>query len=159
MGRFSRVGLAGCFAIACAGPAKYPGVGGVVSEARADQLSFASEYQKKGLAFRGTVQKKGIKPSTATGFEFSGSDFGTNGGGFVVGAGTARRVNVNYGYVFVADDADQTKRALCLFEPDNLKEAATLEVGKAVVLTCLFSKFVGGEAQPTPVFWGCSIIE
>lgn len=159
MVRFSRVGLVGLIGIACAGPAKYPNVGGVVSEARADQLSFASEYQQKGIAFRGTVQKKGIKPSTAAGFEFSGSEFGTNGGGFIVGSGTSRRVNVNYGYAFVADDADQTKRALCLFEPDNLREAAGLQVGNSAVLTCLFSKFVGEGSQLTPVFWGCSVIE
>lgn len=36
----------------------------VVDAARADQLTFASTYQEKGIAFRGTVQKKGVKGPT-----------------------------------------------------------------------------------------------
>jgi hypothetical protein len=133
----------------------FPPVTSVVDAARADQLTFASKYQKEGIAFRGTVQKKGLKAATAVGFDFTGSGLGN---GLVTG-GSARRINVNYGYVFLGDGSAETKRALCLFEPDNLKEAAGLRVGSTVSLTCLFSKFVGSEAQPTPVFWGCSVVE
>jgi hypothetical protein len=159
MGRIAKVGFIGGITVACAGPPQYPGVARVVSDARTDQLSFASKYQEKGLAFRGTVQKKGVKPSTAAGFDFSGYGFGDRGGGLVVGSGSSRRINVNYGYVFVGEGADEKKRALCLFEPDNLREAAVLQIGQAVTLTCLFSKFVGDATEPTPVFWGCSVVE
>lgn len=145
--------------IACSGAPQYPKVASVVSEARADELSFASKYQEKGIAFRGTVQKKGVKPSTAAGFDFSAYGLVSNGGGFAVGSGRARRVNVNYGYVFLGDGTNEDKRALCLFEPDDLGAAAALQVGQVVTLTCLFSKFVGSETQPTPVFWGCSVID
>jgi hypothetical protein len=130
----------------------------MVSTARGDQLSFAAEHQSKGIAFRGTVQKKGIKPSTASGFDFTGYDLGGGAGGVVAGSGQARRVNVNYGYVFLGEGTAEDKRALCLFEPDDLKAVAELQVGQSVTLTCLFSKFVGGDAQPTPVFWACSVL-
>jgi hypothetical protein len=68
-------------------------------------------------------------------------------------------VNVNYGYVFVGERADDKKRALCLFEPDNLSEAAALQIGQAVTVSCLFSKFVGSDTDAVPVFWGCAVIE
>jgi hypothetical protein len=142
----------------CSSSAPYPTVASVVDAARADQLSFASTYQTKGIAFRGTVQKKGLKAATATGFDFTGYGLGSSGGGIVTG-GSARRINVNYGYVFLGVGSAEDKRALCLFEPDNLKEAADLLVGANVSLTCLFSKFVGSDAQPTPVFWGCSVVQ
>jgi len=143
----------------CSSSAPYPPVASVVDAARADQLSFATKYQEKGIAFRGTVQKKGLKASTATGFDFTGYGLSSSGGGIVTGGGTARRINVNYGYVFLGEGGAQDKRALCLFEPDNLKEAAGLRVGENASLTCLFSKFVGDAAQPTPVFWGCSVVQ
>ena len=106
----------------CSGSTTYPPVTSVVDTARADQLAFASTYQRKGIAFRGTVQKKGVKAATAVGFDFTGSGLGN---GPVTG-GSARRINVNYGYVFLGDGSAEAKRALCLFEPDNLKEAAGL---------------------------------
>jgi len=159
MGRLAKIGCVGGFVVACAGATQYPGVGRVVGDARSDQLSFASKYQEKGLAFRGTVQKKGIKPSTGTGFDFSGYGLGDRGGGLVVGSGRSRRININYGYVFLGEGADEKNRALCLFDPDNLREAAALELGQTATLTCLFSKFVGDTTQPTPVFWGCSVVK
>lgn len=143
----------------CAGAAHYPTVGTVVGDAREDQLAFATKYQEKGLAFRGTVQKKGLKASTATGFDFSANGLGPAGGGLVIGSGTARKLNVNYGYVFVGEGTDEKSRALCLFEPSELKEAAALDVGQVATFTCLFSKFVGDQTSPTPVFWGCSVID
>jgi len=159
MGRIVKIGCIGGVAVACAGATQYPAVGRVVRDARSDQLSFAAKYQEKGLAFRGTVQKKGVKPSTGAGFDFSGYGLGDRGGHLVVGSGTSRPVNINYGYVFLGEGADEKKRALCLFEPDNLREAAALKLGQAVTLTCLFSKFVGDATEPTPVFWGCSVVE
>lgn len=129
-----------------------------MSEARADQMAFASKYQEKGIAFSGTVQKKGLKPSTTSGFDFSAYGLGNGGGGLVVGSGRTRRVNVNYGYVFLGDGANEAQRALCLFEPEDLQAAAALQVGQVATLTCLFSKFVGSDKQPTPVFWGCSVL-
>jgi hypothetical protein len=156
MFRCSIVGVLGWLTVACGGATQYPAVGGVVTEARADQMSFASKYQQKGLAFRGNVQKKGIKPSTATGFDFSAYGMG---GSVVVGSGKTRRMNVNYGYVFVGEGSDETKRALCLFEPEDLKQAAALTIGQPVTVTCLFSKFVGAEGNATPVFSGCSVLE
>ena len=159
MGRASILGVVAWLPSACAGAAQHSTVGSVVSEARADQLSFASKYQEKGLAFRGTVQKKGVKPSTGHGFDFSGFGYGNSGNALIGGSGRSRRINVNYGYVFVGEGAEQTKRALCLFEPDNLSEAAALQVGQPVTLTCLFSKFVGAETDLTPVFWGCSVLK
>jgi hypothetical protein len=159
MSRTSTLGVVGWLTFACAGAAQHSSVGGVVNEARADQLSFASKYQDKGIAFRGTVQKKGVKPSTGQGFDFSGFGYGNSGNAVIGGSGRSRPINVNYGYVFVGEGADQTKRALCLFEPDNLSEAAALQVGRPVTLTCLFSKFVGAETDLTPVFWGCSVLE
>lgn len=158
MNRISIVATLG-LAFACSKPAEYPAVGSLVTRARADQLSFASDYQEKGVAFRGTVQKKGVKPSTAAGIDFTGYGFGNNGGGVVVASGHSRRINVNYGYVFLGEGTAQDRRALCLFEPDDLKEAAALQVGQTVTLSCLFSKFVGSQEQPTPVFWGCSVLE
>jgi len=145
--------------IACSAAQQYPKVSSVVSEARADQLSFASKYQQKGIAFRGTVQKKGVKASTGTGFDFSAYGLGSRGSSLAVGSGRARRVNVNYGYVFLGEGADVEKRALCLFEPEELGAAANLQPGQVVTLTCMFSKFVGSETQPTPVFWGCSVLD
>jgi len=159
MGRIADVWLVAAVTVACAGAKAYPAVASVVTDARSDQLSFASKYQQKGLAFHGTVQKKGVKASTATGFDFSAYGLADRGGGIIVGSGTSRRMNVNYGYVFVGEGADEKKRALCLFEPDNLREAAALQVGQAATLTCLFSKFVGDPAAPMPVFWGCSVID
>ena len=158
MSRLVKVAFIGGFAVACAGATHYPGVGSVVGDARTDQLSFASKYQKKGVAFRGTVQKKGVKSSTGTGFDFSGYNTGNNGG-VVVGSGSSRRQSINYGYVFVGEGADEQKRALCLFEPGDLSEAAALQIGQAVTLSCMFSKFVGDATDPTPVFSGCSVIE
>lgn len=137
--------------LGCGSAGQYPSIGSVVGKARADQLSFASEYQEKGLAFRGTVQQKGLKASTAAGIELERSGFGV--------VGQARRVNVNYGYLFLGEGQAEDKRALCLFEPEELKRVAALQVGQPVTVTCLFSKFVGGEAQPTPVFSGCSVLE
>jgi len=144
--------------VACGPAAQYPSVGKLVSTARADQLAFATEHQKKGIAFRGTVQKKGVKPSTASGFDFTAYGLSGGAGGLVVGSGQAHRVNVNYGYVFLGEGEAEDQRALCLFEPDNLKEAAALQIGQPATLTCMFSKFVGNEAQATPVFWGCSVL-
>ena len=158
MKRRLTLGLVVMVTVACAPAAQYPSVGKLVSTARADQLAFVTEYQKKGLAFRGTVQKKGVKPATATGFDFTA--YGLNGGpgGLVVGSAQSRRVNVNYGYVFLGEGNAEDKRAVCLFEPDNLKEAAELQVGQPATLTCMFSKFVGNDAEATPVFWGCSVL-
>src|SRR4051794_38318636 len=150
--RTAVLGMVAVIAGGCSGSTTYPAVTNVVDAARADQLNFASKYQEKGIAFRGTVQKKGVKAATAAGFDFT-----SYGGGLVTGS--ARRINVNYGYVFLGEGSAESKRALCLFEPDNLKEAAGLIVGANVSLTCLFSKFVGNETQPTPVFWGCSVIQ
>jgi hypothetical protein len=145
---------------ACGGATPYPAVGSVVNDARADQLAFASRYEKKGLAFRGTVQKKGVKASTATGFDFTAQGLGGHqAAGGVVVSGTSRRVNVNYGYAFIGNGADEGTRALCLFDPESLSEAAALQVGQAATVTCSFSKFVGDPQHPTPVFWGCSVIE
>jgi hypothetical protein len=153
--RFAVLGMVVAIA-ACGAPVgATPTVANVVDSARADQLSFAMNHQDKGITFRGTVQKKGIKAGTATGFDFTGYGLGNS----VSGSGTARRINVNYGYVFLGAGSAEDKRALCLFEPDNLHEAANLVVGGDVSLTCLFSKFVGTDAQPTPVFWGCSVVQ
>jgi len=119
---------------------------------------FASEHQNKGIAFKGTVQKKGVKASTAAGFDFSGYGLRGDSGGAVFGSGQTRRINVNYGYVFLGEGAAEDKRALCLFEPEDLKAAAGLQLGQTATLTCLFSKFVGSGAELTPVFWGCSVL-
>lgn len=134
----------------CASTQSQP-VESVVTSARADQMTFAAEYQEKGIAFSGIVQSKGIKPSTRTGIEISGTGWGV--------VGRSRRENVNYGYVFLGQGGADDKRALCLFEPEELKQAAALAVGKPATLTGLFSKFVGDPARPTPVFWGCSVVE
>ena len=157
--RAAVLGMVAAIVGGCSGSTTYPAVTSVVDAARADQLTFASKYQEKGIAFRGTVQKKGVKAATAVGFDFTGYGLGNSGSGIVTGGGSARRVNVNYGYVFLGEGSAEAKRALCLFEPDNLKEAAGLSVGADVSLTCLFSKFVGSETQPTPVFWGCSVVQ
>jgi hypothetical protein len=122
-------------------------------------LSIGRTRKPRRCPCRDAVQKKGVKAATATGFDFTGYGLGSSGGALVTGGGTARRINVNYGYVFLGEGNAEGKRALCLFEPDNLKEAASLIVGANVSLTCLFSKFVGSETQPTPVFWGCSVVE
>jgi hypothetical protein len=153
--RVAVLGVVAAIMGGCSGSTTYPTVTSVVDAARADQLAFASTYHQKGIAFRGTVQKKGVKAATAVGFDFT--NYGL-GGGFVTG-GSARRINVNYGYVFLGEGSAEAKRALCLFEPDNLKEAAALSVGANVSLSCLFSKFVGSQTQPTPVFWGCSVVQ
>lgn len=158
MNRLSVAGILVGLSWGCAGAAHYPTVGTVVGDAREDQLAFATKYQEKGIAFRGTVQKKGLKASTATGFDFSAYGIGQPGTGVVV-SGTARKLNVNYGYVFVGEGTDEKSRALCLFEPSDLKQAAALNVGQLATFTCLFSKFVGDQASPTPVFWGCSVID
>ena len=155
-----RLGVLGILAAIAGGSSAsttYPAVTSVVDASRADQLKCASEYREKGIAFRGTVQKKGVKAATAVGFDFTGYGLGSSGNGLVTGS--ARRINVNYGYVFLGEGTAEAKRALCLFEPDNLKEAAGLTIGANVSLTCLFSKFVGSETQPTPVFWGCSVVQ
>lgn len=151
------VGLAGILATtwSCASNVPPQNVAGVVASAQADPLAFATKYEKKGLVFRGTVQKKGVKASTAAGIDFTA--YGV-GGPVVTGNGQARRVNVNYGYVFLGAGSSDA-RALCLFEPDNLKEAAELAVGESATLTCLFSKFAGDGEKPTPVFWGCSVVD
>jgi hypothetical protein len=157
--RVAVLGIVAAITGGCSASTSYPAVTSVVDAARADQMMFASKYQEKGIAFRGTVQKKGVKAATATGFDFTGYGLGSSGSALMTGGGTARRINVNYGYVFLGEGNAEGKRALCLFEPDNLKEAASLPVGANVSLTCLFSKFVGSETQPTPVFWGCSVVE
>lgn len=144
--------------LACGAAPQYPGVGSVVNTARGDQLSFAAEYQKKGIAFHGTVQKKGVKASTASGFDFTGYGLGGKAGAAFFASGKTKRINVNYGYVFLGEGSAEDKRALCLFEPEDLQAVAGLQVGQAVTLTCSFSKFVGGDAQPTPVFSGCSVL-
>jgi len=131
-------------------------VASVVRTAHADPLAFATEYDKKGIVFRGTVQKKGVKASHASGIDFTA--YGV-GGPVLVGEGQARRINVNYGYVFLGSNPTDDARVLCLFDPDNLKEAAALQVGQDATLTCLFSKFVGDGSKPTPVFWGCSTVD
>lgn len=159
MGRLAKLGMVGGMAVACAASTPYSDVAHVVADARADQLSFSSKYQKKGLAFRGTVQKKGVKASTGAGFDFSAYGISDRGGGPVTVSGTSRRVNINYGYVFIGEGTDETKRALCLFDPDDLSDAAALQIGQPATLTCLFSKFVGDTAAPTPVFSGCSVVE
>ena len=148
------VAIAGCGA-----SRPVQGVGRLVTEARSDQLAFAAKNKDKGIALRGNVQKKGIKQATESGFDFSGQGVGSSGASMVVGSAHGRSVNVNYGYVFLAEGDDSDKRALCLFEPENLRVAAELRVGQPVTLTCLFSKFVGSEAAPVPVFWGCSVTE
>jgi len=157
MSRFTDV-VAALLVSSCASTVPPQSVASVVTSARADQLSFANEYHDKGIVFRGTVQKKGLKAATATGFDFSAFGLG-NGGGPVTVTGSAHRTNVNYGYVFLGSGASDDLRALCLFEPDNLAEAAKLETGAAATLTCLFSKFVGDDAHRTPVFWGCSTVD
>jgi hypothetical protein len=139
----------------CATTVPPQNIASVVNTARADQLAFATKYRKQGIVFRGTVQKKGLKASTATGFDFTAYGLGRSGG-IVTGSGQTQRLNVNYGYVFLGDGASDDVRALCLFEPDNLAEASSLEVGSTATLSCLFSKFVGDEAHPTPTFSGCS---
>jgi hypothetical protein len=156
MKRAIALGMVAAITGGCSGSTTYPAVTSVVDAARADQLTFASKYQEKGIAFRGTVQKKGVKAGTAVGFDFTSYGLG---GAVVTGGGSARRINVNYGYVFLGEGSAEAKRALCLFEPDDLKQAAGLSVGADVSLTCLFSKFVGSQTQPTPVFWGCSVVQ
>jgi hypothetical protein len=135
-------------ALGACGAVPVQAVGGVVTAARADQLAFAVQQQER-IALRGTVQKKGLKPTTMATTSFTG--------GPAPGTATTSRYNVNYGYVFLGEGSATDKRALCLFDPGKLPEAAALQLGQTATFECLFSKFVGSGADLTPVFWDCSV--